>query len=45
MRIGVTGKRQQRGDQDYLTAYNGETCYGGFDLSFYRTRFLNHGMD
>jgi type I restriction enzyme R subunit len=33
------------GDRHYLTAYNGETWNGGFDLPFCRTRFLNHDMD
>jgi hypothetical protein len=33
------------GDRHYLTAYNGETWNGGFDLPFCRTRFLNHGME
>ena len=32
------------GDRHYLTAYNGETWNGGFDLPFCRTRFLNHNM-
>ena len=33
------------GDTHYLTAYNGETCSGGFDLPFCRTRFLRQGLD
>jgi len=33
------------GDRHYLTAYNGETWNGGFDLPFCRTRFLDHDMD
>jgi len=33
------------GDRHYLTAYNGETWQGGFDLPFCRTRFLDHDMD
>ena len=33
------------GDRHYLTAYNGETWNGGFDLPFCRTRFLDHDME
>jgi uncharacterized protein YprB with RNaseH-like and TPR domain len=33
------------GDRHYLTAFNGETWNGGFDLPFCRTAFLRHGMD
>lgn len=33
------------GDSHYLTAFNGETWNGGFDLPFCRTRFHRHGMD
>jgi hypothetical protein len=33
------------GDTHYLTAYNGETWNGGFDLPFCRTRFVQHGLD
>ena len=36
---------QVDGDRHYLTAYNGETWNGGFDLPFCRTRFLDHDMD
>jgi hypothetical protein len=36
---------QLDGDRHYLTAYNGETWNGGFDLPFCRTRFLQHEMD
>jgi uncharacterized protein YprB with RNaseH-like and TPR domain len=36
---------QLDGDRHYLTAFNGETWSGGFDLPFCRTRFLRHGMD
>lgn len=36
---------QLDGDRHYLTAFNGETWNGGFDLPFCRTRFLRHGMD
>jgi uncharacterized protein YprB with RNaseH-like and TPR domain len=36
---------QLDGDRHYLTAFNGETWNGGFDLPFCRTRFLQHGMD
>jgi uncharacterized protein YprB with RNaseH-like and TPR domain len=32
------------GDRHYLTAFNGETWNGGFDLPFCRTRFLRHDM-
>lgn len=32
------------GDRHYLTAFNGETWSGGFDLPFCRTRFLRHEM-
>ncbi|RJX47493.1 3'-5' exonuclease family protein [Halonotius pteroides] len=39
----VTG--QIDSDRHYLTAYNGETWQGGFDLPFCRTRFLNHDME
>jgi len=35
---------QLNGDTHYLTAFNGETWNGGFDLPFCRTRFLNHDM-
>jgi len=35
---------QLNGDKHYLTAFNGETWNGGFDLPFCRTQFLNHGM-
>lgn len=33
------------GDRHYLTAFNGETWNGGFDLPFCRTRFHRHEMD
>jgi uncharacterized protein YprB with RNaseH-like and TPR domain len=33
------------GDRHYLTAFNGETWSGGFDLPFCRTRYLRHGME
>lgn len=33
------------GDRHYLTAFNGETWRGGFDLPFCRTRYLSHGME
>jgi len=33
------------GNRHYLTANNGETWNGGFDLPFCRTRFLDHDMD
>lgn len=35
---------QLDGDRHYLTAFNGETWSGGFDLPFCRTRYLHHGM-
>lgn len=33
------------GDSHYVTAFNGETWRGGFDLPFCRTRYLRHGLD
>ena len=36
---------QLDGDRHYLTAFNGETWSGGFDLPFCRTRFLRHDME
>ncbi len=36
---------QLDGNRHYLTAFNGETWKGGFDLPFCRTRFLNYDMD
>ncbi len=36
---------QLDGDRHYLTAYNGETWKGGFDLPFCRTRFLHYDMN
>ena len=35
---------QLDGDTHYVTAFNGETWNGGFDLPFCRTRFLQHGL-
>jgi len=32
-------------DKHYLTAYNGETWNGGFDLPFVRTACVSHGID
>ena len=32
-------------DKHYLTAYNGETWNGGFDLPFVRTACIRHGLD
>lgn len=32
------------GDTHYLTAYNGETWNGGFDLPYLRTAFLRHDI-
>ena len=43
--ISEIATTQINGDRHYLTAYNGETWNGGFDLPFCRTRFLNHDMD
>jgi hypothetical protein len=33
------------GDRHYLTAFNGETWSGGFDLPFCRTRYVRHGLE
>jgi len=33
------------GDRHYLTAFNGETWNGGFDLPFLRTACVSHGVD
>lgn len=35
---------QLDGDTHYVTAFNGETWNGGFDLPFCRTRFVHHGL-
>jgi len=43
--ISEISTTQIDGDRHYLTAYNGETWNGGFDLLFCRTRFLDHEMD
>ncbi len=43
--ISEIATSQINGDRHYLTAYNGETWNGGFDLPFCRTRFLNHDMN
>lgn len=43
--ISEMATNQINGDRHYLTAYNGETWNGGFDLPFCRTRFLDHDMD
>jgi len=32
------------GDKHYLTAFNGETWSGGFDLPFCRSRFVSHDI-
>lgn len=32
-------------DRHYLTAYNGETWNGGFDLPFVRTLYIKHGAE
>jgi len=32
-------------EKHYLTAYNGETWNGGFDLPFVRTACISHGLD
>ena len=36
---------QLDGERHYLTAFNGETWNGGFDLPFCRTRFLRYDMN
>jgi uncharacterized protein YprB with RNaseH-like and TPR domain len=43
--VATFATHQLDGDRHYLTAFNGETWSGGFDLPFCRTRFLRHGMD
>jgi len=43
--VTTIATNQIDGDRHYLTAYNGETWNGGFDLPFCRTRFLNHDME
>jgi uncharacterized protein YprB with RNaseH-like and TPR domain len=43
--VATFATHQLDGDRHYLTAYNGETWNGGFDLPFCRTRFLRHDMD
>jgi len=43
--ISKVASSQIDGDRHDLTAYNGETWNGGFDLPFCRTRFLNHNME
>ena len=43
--VADVASSQLDGDRHYLTAYNGETWNGGFDLPFCRTRFLNHNME
>jgi len=43
--ISEIASSQIDGDRHYLTAYNGETWNGGFDLPFCRTRFLDHDME
>jgi uncharacterized protein YprB with RNaseH-like and TPR domain len=43
--VATFATHQLDGDRHYLTAFNGETWSGGFDLPFCRTRFLQHGMD
>jgi uncharacterized protein YprB with RNaseH-like and TPR domain len=43
--IATFATHQLDGDRHYLTAFNGETWNGGFDLPFCRTRFLRHDMD
>lgn len=37
-------RNQLDGDTHYVTAFNGETWNGGFDLPFCRTRFVHHGL-
>ena len=39
--VASFARNQLDGDKHYLTAFNGETWNGGFDLPFCRTRFLN----
>jgi hypothetical protein len=43
--VGTFATKRLDGDSHYLTAFNGETWNGGFDLPFCRTRFHRHGMD
>ena len=43
--VATFATHQLDGDRHYLTAFNGETWSGGFDLPFCRTRFLQHEMD
>ena len=42
--LATFATHQLNGDRHYLTAFNGETWNGGFDLPFCRTRFLNYDM-
>jgi uncharacterized protein YprB with RNaseH-like and TPR domain len=42
--VASFARNQLDGEKHYLTAFNGETWNGGFDLPFCRTRFLNHDM-
>ena len=42
--VADVASSQLDGDRHYLTAYNGETWNGGFDLPLCRTRFLAHDM-
>lgn len=41
--VATFATHQLDGDRHYLTAFNGETWSGGFDLPFCRTRFLRDG--
>ena len=43
--VATFASEQLDGDRHYLTAFNGETWNGGFDLPFCRTRFLHYSMD
>jgi hypothetical protein len=43
--VADVASSQLDGDRHYLTAHNGDTWNGGFDLPFCRTRFLNHDME
>lgn len=43
--VATFATEQLDGDRHYLTAFNGETWNGGFDLPFCRTRFHRHNMD
>lgn len=42
--VSTFARERIDGDRHYLTAFNGETWNGGFDLPFCRTRFLRHDL-